>query len=97
MWNRAVDDIGSAGGPGSELLRAEVRARWADALAHDRFDDDADFFDVGGHSLMIAEIMAGLGALAGTRLPLRLFFDNPTVNELTAALAAYEVFASVAR
>lgn len=70
-----------------ELLRDQVRARWVEALEHDRFSDDDDFFDVGGHSLLIADIMAKLGALTGRRLSLRLFFDNPTVNELTDALA----------
>nr|AGS49546.1 long-chain-fatty-acid--CoA ligase [uncultured bacterium esnapd8] len=102
-----MNDIGSAGvaspdhdGPdGSEraLLRAHVRAGWVDALQHDRFDDDDDFFDIGGHSLLIAEVMAKLGALAGTRLSLQLFFDHPTVNELTDALAAHEAFRSLAR
>jgi acyl carrier protein len=82
---------------GRGLLRGEVRARWANALGHDRFDDDSDFFDVGGHSLLIADIMAQLGALAGTRLSLRLFFDHPTVNELTDALAADAAFGSPAR
>lgn len=102
-----MDDIGSDGvaspdhgGPDGSArgqLRAQVRAVWADALQHDRFDDDADFFEVGGHSLLIAEIMARLGTLAGTRLSLRLFFDHPTVNELTDALAAEKAFGSLAR
>ena len=102
-----MNDNGSAGaaspdhdvhdGVERELLRAHVRAGWADALGHDGFDDDEDFFEVGGHSLLIAQIMAELGALAGTRLSLRLFFDHPTVNELTEALAAAEVFGSMAR
>jgi hypothetical protein len=101
----AVNDIGSAGAAGSghardgserELLRAHVRARWADALGHDGFDDDDDFFEVGGHSLLIADIMAKLGTLAGRRLPLRLFFDHPTVNELADALIAVGAFESSA-
>ncbi|MBX9393658.1 acyl carrier protein [Streptomyces sp. TRM72054] len=79
------------------LLHAHVRAEWADALGHDDFADDDDFFEVGGHSLLIADIMAKLGALAGTRLSLRLFFDHPTVNELTDVLAADEAFGSLAR
>lgn len=95
-----MKDIGSGGadeadgtaGPDSgdaerALLRAQVRARWADVLDHDRFTDDDDFFEVGGHSLLIADIMAQLGAQTGRRLSLRLFFDHPTVNELTDALA----------
>lgn len=102
-----MNDIGSAGvaspdrgghdGLERDLLLAHVRAEWADALEHDRFDDDDDFFEVGGHSLLIAGIMAKLGARAGTRLSLRLFFDHPTVNELTDALAAAEAFGTLAR
>jgi acyl carrier protein len=69
------------------LLRALVRATWADVLDHERFTDDDDFFEIGGHSLLIADIMAQLGAQTGRRLSLRLFFDHPTVNELTDALA----------
>lgn len=96
-----MKDIGSSGAehpaaehPAAEhadgergLLRALVRAKWADALDHERFTDDDDFFEVGGHSLLIADIMAQLGALTGRRLSLRLFFDHPTVNELADALA----------
>lgn len=102
-----VNDIGSAGesgpdqdgrdDPEREPLRAQVRARWIDALGHDGFDDDSDFFEIGGHSLLIAEIMADLGVLAGRRLSLRLFFDHPTVNELTDALASDEAFGLSAR
>jgi hypothetical protein len=94
-----VDNIGSAGVTSAEHsghesarleLRGHVRAAWADALQHDRFGDDDDFFDIGGHSLLVADIMARLGTLTGRRLRLRLFFDNPTVGELAGALAAGE-------
>ncbi|MFJ4011029.1 acyl carrier protein [Streptomyces sp. NPDC090026] len=99
-----MNDFGTAGvaspahdGPQPDRVRALVREQWADALEHDGFGDDDDFFEAGGHSLLIADIMAGLGQAAGTRLPLRLFFDHPTVNELTTALAAHEAFRSPAR
>lgn len=95
-----MDDFGSVGvaspdhaghdGPDLELLRAQVRVQWADALEHDGFGDDEDFFEAGGNSLLVAEIMATLGAQLGARLPLRLFFSHPTVNELTDALVAHE-------
>ncbi|MGW0501251.1 acyl carrier protein [Streptomyces sp. NPDC003007] len=102
-----MNDFGSAGvaspdhgghdGPELDRVRAHVRAQWADALEHDRFGDDDDFFEAGGHSLLIADIMAKLGAVAGARLSLRLFFDHPTVNELTRALAAHGAFRSPTR
>jgi hypothetical protein len=95
-----VDNSGSVGlvspdqtghdGPDLELLRAQVRVQWADALEHDDFADDEDFFEAGGNSLLVAGIMAALGALLGARLPLRMFFTHPTVDEQAAALAAHE-------
>ncbi|MFD5914902.1 acyl carrier protein [Streptomyces massasporeus] len=84
-------------GPDLELLRAQVRAQWVDVLEHDDFGGDDDFFDAGGNSLLVAEIMAALGAELGVRLELRLFFAHPTVNELAGALAAHEAFKAVAR
>jgi acyl carrier protein len=69
-------------------LRKEVRAAWAAALEHEAFTDDEDFFDAGGHSLLVARIMADLGKAVGQRLPLRLFFDHPTVSDLSAAVEA---------
>lgn len=83
----AGPDLTGHGDPGLELLRVQVRAQWSDVLEHDDFDDDEDFFDAGGNSLLVAEIMAALGAGLGMRLELRLFFEHPTVNELAGALA----------
>ena len=68
-------------------LTARVRAAWATHLGHDDFDGDADFFAIGGHSLLVARIMAELSRAAGTRLPLRMFFAHPTVRSLAAAIA----------
>ncbi|MFC8372143.1 MULTISPECIES: acyl carrier protein [unclassified Streptomyces] len=84
-------------GPDLEPLRAQVRSQWVDVLEHDDFGDDEDFFDAGGNSLLVAEIMAALGAEFGVRVELRLFFAHPTVNELTGALAAHEAFKAAAR
>lgn len=55
-----MNDFGSVGvaspdhighdGPDLELLRARVRVQWADALEHEDFGDDEDFFEAGGNS-----------------------------------------------
>ena len=62
----AGPDLTGHGDPDLELLRFQVRAQWSDVLEHDDFDDDEDFFDAGGNSLLVAEIMAALGAALGT-------------------------------
>ncbi|MFI9388800.1 condensation domain-containing protein [Kutzneria sp. NPDC052558] len=64
-----------------------VRTAWSGALRHRSFGDDDDFFAIGGHSLMVARIMAELGRAVGRRLPLRMFFDHPTVSRLSDAIA----------
>ncbi|MFD5506442.1 MULTISPECIES: phosphopantetheine-binding protein [unclassified Streptomyces] len=69
-------------------ITEQVRAAWAAALEDDTFADDDDFFDIGGHSLFVARIMARLGKAQGQRLSLRLFFENPTVESLSRAIEA---------
>ena len=78
--------------PGAALTNAVVQSAvrdcWEDALLFDDFDDDDNFFDIGGHSLLIADILAGVGARLGLRIPLMDFFDHPTVNGLSRHLQA---------
>jgi acyl carrier protein len=69
-------------------VKTWVRGCWEDALLFDDFGDDDGFFDIGGHSLLIADIMAGLGTRLGRRIPLMVFFEHPTVNELSSHLHA---------
>ena|ERR1700733_10437201 len=65
-----------------------AREAWAAALEHRDFTDDDDFFVVGGSSLLAARVMARLSKDLGQRLRMRMFFINPTVNDLAAAVAA---------
>jgi amino acid adenylation domain-containing protein len=58
---------------------------WAEILQVDRVGVHDNFFDVGGHSLRIVEVQAGIRRALGREVPIVELFRHPTV----AALAAF--------
>jgi amino acid adenylation domain-containing protein len=66
---------------------AEVRLAkmWSEVLGRKEIGIHDNFFDLGGHSLLAAQIVARVSSAFGVKLPLRNFFDQPTV----AALAVF--------
>ncbi|MEE1783465.1 amino acid adenylation domain-containing protein [Streptomyces sp. SP17BM10] len=69
-------------GPGQEL----VAAAWREVLGHDRFTAESHFFEVGGHSLLAAQVAAWLEPHLGTRPPLRTLFRHPVLADQARAL-----------
>ncbi len=66
-------------------LAPTVRRLFEEAAGHDEFGDDDSFFHIGGDSLSGLRITRELGAELGQRVVMRLLFDHPTVNGLSAA------------
>jgi hypothetical protein len=76
-----------------ELAVAEI---WCHALGVDIVELDQNFFDLGGHSLLIPAILADLRNQLGLDVSLADFFANPTLRALTKRLVkGYEAPASL--
>ncbi|MEJ2540031.1 MAG: amino acid adenylation domain-containing protein [Gemmatimonadota bacterium] len=69
-------------GPMEEL----VAAVWTEVLGVVEPRRHEDFFALGGHSLNVTAVIARLERLADIRIPLRDFFDHPTVAGLAGVL-----------
>ncbi|MFH8350151.1 amino acid adenylation domain-containing protein [Streptomyces sp. NPDC018045] len=59
---------------------------WREVLGHDDFTPASHFFQIGGHSLLAAQLAAWLEPRLGGRPPLRLFFQNPVLADQARAV-----------
>jgi aspartate racemase len=73
-------------GPGTEVERTIADA-WRAALGTDDVGMDENFFDVGGHSLMLVRVQAQLQSALGFDIPVVDMFQYPTIRSLAAHLA----------
>jgi amino acid adenylation domain-containing protein len=55
---------------------------WAETLAVDRIGINDDFFSLGGHSLLVARIVARVREALQVELPMRTLFESSTVGAL---------------
>lgn len=69
----------------TEELAAAV---WGEVLDTGRIGRHDDFFALGGHSLRATRAVSRLGARLGTGVPLRLLFEQPTLERFAAGLDA---------
>ena len=61
-------------------------AIWREVLGQNAIGRDANFFELGGYSLLALRAIARLRQAFDFELPVRVFFDNPTVATLSAAV-----------
>jgi amino acid adenylation domain-containing protein len=59
---------------------------WAEVLGVGQLSVHDDFFDLGGHSLLAMQVKARVRHIFGVDLPLRRFFELPTVASLAEAI-----------
>ena len=61
---------------------------WAEILGLSRVGREDNFFALGGHSLAVLQVQAKALAFFGVRLPLKTYFEQPTLAPLAATLQA---------
>jgi amino acid adenylation domain-containing protein len=64
---------------------------WAEVFRLPRVGRDDDFFDLGGHSLMILRIIALLWERHGIEVPVRSFLEHRTVEALAESIDSGEL------
>ena len=68
--------------------REQIRSVWEQTLGHGNFADDENFFAVGGHSLVAAQVAARINRMTPARIAVRDLFDHPTIAALDALIAS---------
>ncbi|MFJ4349260.1 amino acid adenylation domain-containing protein, partial [Pseudomonas sp. NPDC089401] len=74
----------------TSALQRQVAATWAELLAVERVGLADDFFALGGHSLLVARVVARLRHELALDFPLRLLFDQPRLGDFCQALASLQ-------
>ncbi len=88
----ASDELTQIYVPPENSVQTQLCSIWADVLGIERVGIRDNFFDLGGHSLQASRVIARLRETLQFDVPLRLFFENPTIADL--ALAITELQAS---
>ncbi|MFD5733316.1 non-ribosomal peptide synthetase [Streptomyces sioyaensis] len=71
-----------AASPAPGGVRALVAEAWRQTLALESVDEDANFFDAGGSSVLLSVLQKRLSDGLGVRVPIKEIFRNPTVAGL---------------
>ena len=73
--------------PPETELEQDLAAIWCDLLGLDRIGRNDNFFDLGGHSILAAQIIYRIQQQFQTSLPYQAFFDSPTIADVCELLA----------
>ncbi|HZU33407.1 MAG TPA: amino acid adenylation domain-containing protein, partial [Candidatus Angelobacter sp.] len=82
--------------PQSEF-QALIAGIWKDVLGRQSISIHDNFFDLGGHSLLLAQVHAKLQKSLRVRLPMVKLFEHPTVAMLASYLEADNIHSGAKR
>ena len=82
----ARSELATAYTPPSSNLEQQIAAIWQNLLQVDQVGIHDNFFDLGGHSLLLVQLRSRLEALLNRYIPLVTLFQYPTINALATYL-----------
>ena len=68
------------------VIEKSVAAVWKEVLGLQRVGIHDNFFERGGHSLLVMQIVLRLRAAFEIRLPVRSLFDHPTIETFSKVI-----------
>lgn len=71
----------------SSALERQIAAVWCEVLGREVVSTRDNFFDLGGHSLLLTRVLAALRDSVAPELSMLTLFRHPTVHALAAALS----------
>jgi amino acid adenylation domain-containing protein len=80
--------VARRGEPPATLDEARLAAIWCKVLQLETVGRDDDFFDLGGHSLLIARLLRLAEAEFGHRVPMATLFRAPRLADMAALIAS---------
>ncbi len=69
-------------------IEERLASLWRELLGLDQVSVRDNFFEVGGHSLLAAQLTSRIRGVFGVDLPLRVFFEGPTIAALAECVAS---------
>jgi acyl carrier protein len=90
-------EVSRALGPPRDDTERAVAAVWTDLLGAGRVGRDENFFDLGGHSLLLVRLQSRLRDVLGVELTIADLFRFPTVATLAEAVRARHTNGTTAR
>lgn len=72
------------------LLERQIAELWSRVLGIPQIGVRDSFFDLGGHSLLATQLIFKLRDELGIEIPLRVLFETPTIEWMSAAVAAIQ-------
>ncbi|MGW3470915.1 amino acid adenylation domain-containing protein [Saccharopolyspora sp. NPDC000995] len=88
---RMADDHGTAGEPPDGAVEKVLAEAWADLLGHPVDDRDANFFGLGGNSLLALRVISAVQQRFGVDVGVRDFLASPTVANLAAEVSRMQM------